>query len=184
METNSTLTNKSWLLILAGGLLFSIFGLWVLFTPIETLKTIIIILGVLTMASGITEAVLALHQKSAFKGNVMLLAEGAFDLVIGFLLIAYPEILLKIFSLMVGAFLVYKGLLNLYNAFNYHKTDKEKFRLKIGLGLLLIGLAVVLMWHPAILGLTLAIWLGFTLLAYGIFRIGLARKIKNGTLTL
>jgi uncharacterized membrane protein HdeD (DUF308 family) len=171
--------NKSWLVILAGGLLFSLFGLWILFSPVQSLNTIIRLLGFLIMISGITEAILCLHKNSAFRGNLILLTEGVFDIALGFLIIAYPNIVFKIISLLVGAFLIYKGILNLYNAFKFKNSDTEKFWLKVGFGAMLIALAVILIWHPEIIGFTIGIWISLALLAYGILRIVLAIKIKN-----
>ena len=103
------------------------------------------------------------------------LAEGILDVLFGFILIANPEITAVVIPFMIGFWAVFYGILLTVGAFS-----SVKFNLALLIaGIMTIILGYIIMFNPIVLGLTISIWIGITLLFVGISNVFFAFDIKK-----
>jgi uncharacterized membrane protein HdeD (DUF308 family) len=57
------------------------------------------------------------------------------------------------------------------------KESQKKWKWILLLGILLMLLAIILIWHPQVIGLTIIFWISISFISLGIFRIVLAFKL-------
>jgi len=104
---------------------------------------------------------------------------GLIDVVIGIILIVNPAILLKIITLFVAAWLIISSITIIMRASETRQKDKDIWKWELILGVFLLLLAILLLWHPMILGFTIAIWTALAFIILGIFRIGLTIRLNK-----
>jgi len=74
---------------------------------------------------------------------------------------------------------VLRGVIAIWEAMELRKEGQKRWRWVLLLGILIILLAIVLIWHPRVIGLTIIFWIAITLISFGIFRIVLAFKLLS-----
>ena len=90
-----------------------------------------------------------------------------------------PKTILVILTLIISIWLVVRGVLLIREALEMKKQGGDKWKWILGLGILLMLLAIVIIWHPQIVGLTLMIWMAVSFITLGIFRVILAFKLQG-----
>ena len=90
-----------------------------------------------------------------------------------------PAVLLKIITIFVAVWLIISGIVVLRRAFEFREDERDIWRWELIFGIVLLLLAILLLWHPMILGLTIAIWTAAAFIALGIFRISMTLRLKK-----
>lgn len=172
--------NKNyWWIPLLSGLILLFFGIWFFTAPLESFKTLSVVFGIIILFSGFFEIYVALKNRSLMLDYWSYLLGGVLNVFLGVLLILNPTTILIIISALIAFWLIFKGGERIKKAFDLKKAKDEKWQntLLFGFGLLLI--AVLLLWHPQIIGFTIALWTSLAFILLGIIRIYLAFKIKD-----
>ncbi len=168
-----------WWVPIIFGIIFIATGIWILRAPAESFEKITVFIGIIILVSGTSGVFLTIHNRLAIPGWGFQLAGGIIDMAIGLILILNPEILLKIITIFAAFWLVISGIFVLRRAMEFRDGEKDIWRWELILGIVLLLLAVILLWHPMILGLTIAIWTAAAFIALGIFRISLTIRLKK-----
>jgi uncharacterized membrane protein HdeD (DUF308 family) len=93
------------------GVLGIIAGLVVLRRPGDTLLVIILVLGVWLVVSGVIDLVRAIARRDQRGMRVL---TGLTDLVLGILILAWPEISLKTLAILIGIGFIIRGAISIY----------------------------------------------------------------------
>ena len=102
-------TVKHWWLLLIAGILLIIGSIWVFFTPIEGYVALAWLFSILVLANGISYVYLSIASRKVLEGWGWYLAGGIFEMIIGFVLISYPEISMAILPLVLGFWFMFRG---------------------------------------------------------------------------
>jgi uncharacterized membrane protein HdeD (DUF308 family) len=181
MTTDQTAKNVSisrWMYLLNGALLI-VLGIWMLKMPKESFNAMARIVGIIVLISGILELGLSIYFKKIIPEWGWSLVAGVVDILLGAFLIANPKTILVILTLIISIWLVVRGVLLIREALEMKKGGGDKWKWILGLGILLMLLAIVIIWHPQIVGLTLMIWMAVSFITLGIFRVILAFKLQG-----
>jgi uncharacterized membrane protein HdeD (DUF308 family) len=181
MTTDQTAKNVSisrWMYLLNGALLI-VLGIWMLKMPKESFNAMARIVGIIVLISGILELALSIYFKKIIPEWGWSLVAGVVDILLGAFLIANPKTILVILTLIISIWLVVRGVLMIREALEMKKGGGDKWKWILGLGILLMILAIVIIWHPQIVGLTLMIWMAVSFITLGIFRVILAFKLQG-----
>jgi uncharacterized membrane protein HdeD (DUF308 family) len=181
MTTDQTTKNVSisrWMYLLNGALLI-VLGIWMLKMPKESFNAMARIVGIIVLISGILELGLSIYFKKIIPEWGWSLVAGVVDILLGAFLIANPKTILVILTLIISIWLVVRGVLMIREALEMKKGGGDKWKWILGLGILLMILAIVIIWHPQIVGLTLMIWMAVSFITLGIFRVILAFKLQG-----
>lgn len=168
-----------WWIPLFSGLFLLLFGIWFLVAPIDSFQTLTVIFGIVILLSGILEIYFILKEKGFATEFLSYIWGGVLSAVLGVLLIANPKTILIVISILIGFWLIYKSGEIIKKSLKQKKENNKKWRNNMFLGVMLIIVAIVLLWHPEIIGFTIAMWTSFAFIVFGVLRIYLAIKIKT-----
>lgn len=172
--------NKNyWWLPLLSGVIFTIFGLWFLMIPLDSFATFTTIFGFIILISGISEIYFAIVNRKIILDFQSFLWGGIFNLILGFILILNPGIIIVAISIMISFWLILKGGELVKKATDLKKSGDKSWSRPMFFGILLFVIALILIWHPQIIGITIALWTSFAFISLGIFRIYLAFRIRK-----
>ena len=167
---------KNWWLVLAKGIFAIIFGLIALFYPDITLYTLITFFGLFAIAGGLFLAVASVinAKHNAYWG--FWLTEGLLDILIGIVIIAYPEITIKIFIIIFGVWALISGVMHLINARKLRGVLINK-NVHIINGVIAVLFGILLLFNPFGGGIALTMLIGIFALIYGIFSVIIAVRL-------
>ncbi len=168
-----------WWISLISGLILVFFGIWFFSAPLESFKTLTILFGIVIFISGVLEIYVALKNRRVVLDYWSYLLGGILNTVLGFLLILNPTTILIIISVIISFWLIFKGGERIKKAIELKNVNHENWKNPLIFGLILILIAAILLWHPNIIGFTVALWTSVSFILLGIFRIYLAFKIKE-----
>lgn len=181
METieDSKKTKISWWMYLIKGVLIIVLGIWMLKMPRESFNAMLLVIGLIIALGGALETFLALYYRKVLKEWGWNFSAGILDILVGILLISNPDAILVLITLFISFWLVLRGVLAIWEAMELRKEGRKNWKWILALGILVMLLAIVLIWHPQIIGLTLIFWIAISFISLGIFRIVLAFKLLS-----
>lgn len=168
-----------WWIPLIFGIVFVLIGYWILRSPEESFGKITKFIGIIILISGATQLFFTLKNRRGAPGWGFQLAGDLFDLAVGIALVVNPTLLLKLITLFVGIWLIANSISIFMKAAEARKDQKRAWSWEFALGVFLMLLAVMFLWHPMLLGISIAIWTGLAFIILGIFRIVLTFRLRK-----
>ncbi len=170
---------KSWWIPMLFGVLFVLIGFWLLRSPEESFEKITKFIGVILLISGAIQLFFTIRNHRGTPGWGFLLAGDLVDLAVGAALVINPSLLLKVITLFVGIWLIANSISIFMKAAEARKDQNKYWTWEFALGLFLMLLAVIFLWHPMLLGISIAVWTGLAFIILGIFRIVLTLRLRK-----
>lgn len=168
-----------WWIPFISGLTLLFFGIWFLLAPLDSFKSLTIVFGLIILLSGAFEMYIALKNRKVVINYLSFLWGGLLNVILGVLLMLNPEAILWIISLIIGFWMIFKGGELIKRAFQLKKSKSTHWKRVLVSGILLILVAAILLWHPEIIGFTIAIWTSLAFILIGVFRIYLALQFRK-----
>lgn len=170
---------KHWYLSLIVGILFLLFGFWILKTPMESYITLALLFGVIFLVNGIFEIIFSVSNRKEIHNWGWILAGGIIDLLFGIILISNLGLSMAVLPLYVGFMLLFRSVASIGYSF-----DLKNFGVKDWYWLLLLGIfglifSFMMIFNPVFGGMTLVVWTALAFITYGIFRVILAFKLRK-----
>ncbi len=178
-ELTTKSKNANLWLALIKGILMIVFGVWLLQSPNENLQKLSMIFGFLILAGGLLEISFAFNNRKTNSKWEWTLVSGVFDILLGAFLMANPDFILLLITLLISLWLFFRGVLLLRTALAFKRAYNKNYIYPVIFGILLIIIAAILIWHPEIFGITLAFWTALAFIIVGIFRIFLVFKFST-----
>ena len=181
MNQDLTELKKStyWWVPLLFGVVFVLIGYWILRSPEESFEKITKYIGVIILISGSIQLYFTIRNRRGIPGWGFQLAGDLFDLAVGAALVINPSLLLKLITLFVGIWLIANSIAIFMKAAEARKDQHKYWAWEFALGIFLMLLAIVFLWHPMLLGITIAVWTGLAFIILGIFRIALTFRLRR-----
>lgn len=181
MNQEITVTGKSqyWWIPLVFGIVFILIGYWILKSPEESFEKITRFIGAMILVSGAIQIFFTIKFNRGTPGWGFQLASDLFDMALGVILIVNPALLLKLITLFVGIWLIANSISVFMRAAGSRKDERGYWAWEFTLGLFLMLLAVAFLWHPMLLGISIAIWTALAFIILGIFRIVLTLRLRR-----
>lgn len=104
------------------GVLSLIAGLILIKHPFNALVVFVLILGIWLVAAGVVRVIVAFSDREARGGNLVL---AAIDLIAGIAILAWPDLTLSTLAVIIGIFLIIRGLAAIYLGFELRAAFKE-----------------------------------------------------------
>ena len=168
-----------WLVPILFGIIFVVLGIWILLAPKDSYAFLTKLIGVILLVSGTTQLLFSFSNRDWIPGWGFSMMGGVIDVVIGVVLIMNPTLLLKVIALFVGIWLIISGFNLLVRATASRKSGSANWKWELGLGIFYLVLAGIFIWHPVVLGITIAIWSGLAFIVLGLFRISLTIRLHR-----
>jgi uncharacterized membrane protein HdeD (DUF308 family) len=155
-----------------------ILGIIAFAIPGITLAAVVLLFGFYAVVDGVFALIAAVREmRSHGRWGVMLL-EGIIGIAAGAIAILWPGIGALALTLIVAAWALTTGILEIITAVRLRRVIRKEWLLILG-GVLSIALAVALALFPGIGALALVWWIGAYALAYGVVLLTLAVRIRR-----
>ena len=166
---------SNWYIFLLKGIILVILSIFVFVYPEDTLRTGVVMLGVILFINGMILFIRGINIKKTDGNWNLLMAEGFAYLIAGFLMSVAPMLMAAIVPYLIGILAAVYGILIIAAGFR----EPLNRTLRLVSGVVIVLLANVLLFKPLLLGLTVVIWLGIILLGAGVFNIYLSIKLRE-----
>ena len=163
--------------VLITGALAVVFGLFALFTPVDTAMALVTVIGAFMLATGVLEAVMALRAPRGARGWG--LWSGVLTALVGLVGLFAPAVGATAVIWIISVWLIVRGVFSLVGAFAIRGPGRGTGILA---GILWIVLAVVLVTNPVAATATLSFRIGLLALFAGLAMLGVGfflRKVGN-----
>lgn len=169
---------KHWWQIALRGLLALIFGVLVLAWPGVALTIFVYIFGAYVFVDGIFTLVAAVNYKAGAGSRTWLWIRGIAGIIVGLFTFVFPVIAAAALVILVAAWALVTGVMELAFAFTAHKSGAIRWMFAIS-GILSLILGCLMLAQP-ILGMLAIIWIigAYAVLA-GILLIILGAKLRG-----
>jgi uncharacterized membrane protein HdeD (DUF308 family) len=168
-----------WWVPLLFGIAFILIGYWILRSPEESFEKITKFIGAIILLSGLIQLFFTIKDRRGVPGWGFLLAGDLFNIAVGIALLVNPSLLLKLITLFVGVWLIANSISVFIKAAEARKAQSDLWGLEFAFGVFLMILAVIILWHPMLLGISIAVWTGVAFIIMGIFRIMLTFRLRK-----
>lgn len=170
--------SKKWVLILINASLIIVSGFILLLVPLELLKSLIFIIGTLIAFIGLVLIFGAFNYARENKNMIFWLFQGLFNMVVGGIVMFFPEASIKFLLIMAGLWAIVLGVYQFSIGLFSRQEIKGKIWHKTN-GLLAIIIGLVLIFAPELfMGFMLAV-LGSLLILIGGGMVYLALLLKR-----
>jgi len=182
MKTIKTVQDsvKNWYILLIVGLIFLGSGIYAFFSPEGTFLALALLFAWSFLVSGGIEIIFSISNREELDNWVWTLIFGVITFLVGLLLLARPEITLITLSLSLGFLILFRSIGTISFALDLKSyEDNQGWGTLLALGILGLLFSFLLLWNPALAGVTIAFWMGLALVIAGIMSIYLALKLRK-----
>jgi uncharacterized membrane protein HdeD (DUF308 family) len=169
---------KNWWMFLARGILAILLGLIALFWPEVAFVSLVLIIGVFALISGIIAIVSAFTSNAKSENWWWLIAEGVFGILLGLLSIFQPQAMAKAWLILIAAWLIVTGIFEIITAIALRKVIEGEFWMILA-GAIALLFGFLLLVSPSLGIAAIGIIIGIFAILSGIvlvlFAIGLKR---------
>lgn len=170
---------KYWWLSLLLGILFIIFSIYLMFTPLASYIALSILFSVAMFVSGIFEIAFSISNKNNISSWGWYLAGGIIDLILGIFLMANPGLSMGVLPFVLAFWLMFRGFSATGYAMDLKRYGTRSWGWYLAFGILAILCSIAIIWQPAFGAFTLVYMVAYALLIIGIFRIMVAFELRK-----
>ncbi len=171
---------RHWWLMMAAGILTVSAGIAVFVFPMESYVALSILIGILMLAVGAAQLIVALTSGNYLAMRGYMVVGGIIDVLLGLFLCVYPGVTFALLPVMLGIWMMYHSFMMI--SFG---GDLETFNIGgstsvvVG-GILLLLLSIMVLANPFSAGVaTVVVMAGLGLIVLGLLLCWLALKLKN-----
>lgn len=169
--------SRSWWVFLLYGLLAIATGIASLLWPGLTVMALVLVFGAFSLAEGLVSLASAFGRGLALP-RWLLVLYALVSIVFGVLAIAQPLQMASALLWLLALWLVIGGVARIVFAIHVRKLVQGEWLLVLG-GLLSILLGVLFFAYPAAGLVTIALWFGVGLIAYGVLQAAVALRLRK-----
>ena len=154
-------------------------GGWIIASPFESYLSFAWAFALCMIGTGAAEITFSLINHRSVEGWGWVLAGGLADLLIGGYLWRYPLITMIILPLIVGFWMLFRGIMAVANALDMRSYGFRDWKWLLFTAVSIIVFALLVLAYPAFRIENLILWTGMAFLLSGVFRIWLSFKLKK-----
>ena len=167
-----------WYLITIIGVIFVLLGIWVFRTPMASYLVLATFFSISFLLSGIAEISFALGNKDTLDNWGWFLASGIFSALIGVLLLSNPALSMATLPLYVGFGILFRAISGISFALSL-KDHGDEYHSLLWMSIAGVVLSFLLIWNPAVIGMTLVSLTALAFILIGTGVIWLSLKLKK-----
>lgn len=170
---------RQWWLSLIVGIIYIMIGIWVLMNPAKTYLALTWIFIAGFAVVGILGVFYAVSNRKKLEHWGWTLMTGLIDLAIAFVLLATPEITLRILPIYIGFVLMFRSIIGI--GFSTYLAHYKVRNWGIVLILSIIGVffSLMMIWNPGFGAYSLVVYTAIALLTVGFSQIGIAYELRR-----
>jgi len=168
-----------WLLFISG-ILIVIIGIATLFTTLDNLATLAVIIGILMLISGISEIISFCNREKAYRSDWML-ASGILTTHFA-VWVSYEsrmEALIAILPFVLAAWAILSGIMRIIGSISIKSEGMNLWGWILGFSMLSVVLGLLLLFSSILPALIISCLIGLTLVSYGLNNIIIFFRLKR-----
>jgi uncharacterized membrane protein HdeD (DUF308 family) len=170
--------SSKWWIFLLNGLVAILFGIMAFVWPGITILSLVLLFGIYCIADGITAIGASFAKGDSGRSWWQMLLIGVISLVAGVTAIAWPGISAAVLLLVVAAWAIVRGIMEIVAAIELRKVlEHEWLLLLAGLASILFG--IMLAAQPGLGAVVMIWWIGAFALVRGIFMVALSLRLRK-----
>ena len=162
-----------WWALLIRGLVAIVFGILCFAMPGMTLGFLITLFGAFALVDGVFGLIAYFQAKKAGEDYGGMLFEAIVGIVVGLVVLFWPDLTAVILLWLIGGWAIVTGLLEIIAAIKLRKEIKGEFWMILG-GLVSVAFGVILFARPGIGALAVIWYIGIYAIVFGIILVALA----------
>ncbi|SIO23024.1 HdeD family acid-resistance protein [Algoriphagus halophilus] len=167
-----------WYLLTLIGAVFILLGIYVFSTPLASYLVLATLFSLSFLVSGLSELTFAFGNRKHLDNWGWFLASGLISTVIGFLLLTNPALSMVTLPLYVGFGVMFKSIAGISFALSL-KDHGDEYQSLLWLSIGGMILSIILIWNPAIIGMTLVTVTAMVFILLGIVAVLFSLKLKK-----
>jgi len=175
---------QNWWTYLILGILFILLGFWIISNPKQSYVALAMFFAFIMLVAGVLHTIFSLANRHELAGWGVHLAMGLIDLVLGLLLLAHPQFMLRLLSLFMGLWLLFRSVNLIGAAFELRALGDLNWGWRFSFGVLALIFSGLIIIHPVIAGLTVVAWTAFAFMAVGVAYILLSLIFREFKISL
>ena len=173
-------TVKCWWLFLLCGLLCIAAGIAVFCNPVESYLTLSLLFGIVMLASGIVELVVAFSSRNYFMMRGYNIVGGILDMIVGILLCSMPSITAALLPIFLGIWIMYHSFMIIGFAGDLSAFNVQGSGWGIASGVVLLLLSILIIFKPFSVGMSAVVILtGIALIVIGLIMISGSLRLRR-----
>ena len=172
MENQNT---QNWYLPLIKGIIMIVLAVLIFNSPEGSLLAWAVYIGIGFILSGIVLIIQGFSVRSYLDNWGWRVFEGVIDVFVGFVLLANPALTASILPFIIGFWGAFYGIMLFIDAF----AEKGARGIKLISGIIIFLFSLVVLFHPLIAGMTIAIWFAIILLCTGLYNVFYSFDLKR-----
>lgn len=170
---------KYWWVSLLVGIIAVVLGIVCMFTPFTTFTALALLFVCSFFVGGISEIAFAIANKDTIKNWGWTLAVGIIDFIFAIILLMNLELAPLMLAYLIAFWIMLQSFWGIGMSFELQPIKGSGWGWLLALSILGVIASILLLFQPAVAGLFAAYIVAFGFLAYGIFRIYLAFRLKT-----
>ena len=166
---------RTWWALALRGLVAVLFGLLTIVIPGVTLVTLVLLFGAYAVVDGIFNVMASFRSASH---HWALLIEGVIGTLAGILTFAWPAITAIALLYLIAFWAVFTGIFEIIAGVRLRKTITNEWALLL-MGALSMLFGMLILFAPAAGALAIVLWIGLYALAFGVFLLVLAFRLRG-----
>lgn len=172
--------SRYWWMPMIVGLISIGLGIWTLTSPVSSMIFLAYIFSAGLCVAGIVNLIFAVSVSGSYSGWGWSLAVGILDLIAGIWLFAMPaEEMLTTFVFVVGIWIIVVAVNELCQSFMLISLSPWWILWMLLLLVAVIVIGSVFLMNPVEGGVIVWLWLGLSLILFGVYRIVFAARLKT-----
>ncbi|MBX3287802.1 MAG: DUF308 domain-containing protein [Acidobacteria bacterium] len=178
MEDSNMLLARNWWAFLLRGILALIFGVVALLFPVPAYMSLVLMFGAFALVNGVFAIVAAFSSNALSENWWWLIFEGLIGLGVGLLTIIQPAAMGEAWLLIIAAWAIATGVLEIITAIRIRKLITGEFWLILG-GLLSVVFGLFVAFFPMTGAAAIGAIIGIYAILFGIFFIALSLGLRK-----
>lgn len=167
--------------MILSAVLMIITGVIALCNPMSTFISLLWIIGILTLVSGILTLVFYFFDARGTIGSGTVLFSGISDIILGILFLNHGLLVAEIIAFIVGLWLTVFGVERFIRSFDLKKLYFKNWWLTLILGALCIVVGVLSMFSPLASAIVVSLVIGIGFIFYGVSLLVIFHTLKNAS---
>lgn len=176
-EAMSRLLAENWWALAIRGVAAILLGLIAIFVPGAAMLSLALFFAAYLLVDGVFGIISAVRAARADQRWGWLLAEGVLDIIVGIIAFLFPVSAVFAFVLVTAAWAFLTGIMMLVSAYKLTRDHGRWWMVLSGVVSILFGVALVI--APLIGAVVLTWWLGGYAIAFGVFMLILAFRLRS-----
>jgi uncharacterized membrane protein HdeD (DUF308 family) len=177
-----TTLSRHWWLFTSRGVLAVLFGILALIWPALTLLVLVLLWGVYAIVDGVLALAAAFRTRDRGRAVWALILIGIAGIAAGFLTFAWPAITGLVLLMLIAAWAIVVGILQIVTAVRLRKEIDNEWLLGLS-GVLSVAFGALLIWSPGAGAIALAWAIGWYAILFGVLLIALGFKLRRQQVT-